>query len=278
MRILVVDDDETFRTELAQLLRNSGYVVSVAASGSDALARLQLEDIDVVLLDLVMPGLSGLEVLRRAHPAHPTTSFIMLSGHGSVEAAVESMKAGASEFLVKPFEYDELERLLQVLGHKMHARLELARLVESTGFPERVPEGTEVIAVLLTYRDGTLIGSRNRPGEAVGDEDLLAGTLQLIQDFMRTSFPLLRGESLQTIVQGRYRLLIDSGEWTYLTVVVQGVEPPQLRTTMHGVRDAFERENETLLVHWNGRARDVVGLDRLLGAFIADRDPEHPGT
>ncbi len=86
---------------------------------------------------------------------------------------------------------------------------------------------------------------------------------------MRTSFPLLRGENLRTIVQGRYCVLIDSGEWTYLIVVVRGTEASDLRLTMRARRDAFERENRDCLVHWNGRAREVVGLDRLLGSFLS---------
>ncbi len=268
MHLLVVDDDETLRTELGSLLRDSGYVVSLASDGPAALERLRLGGIDVVLLDLVMPGMTGLEVLRQGHAAHPAVTFIVITGHGGAEAAVEAMKAGAADFVVKPFEYEALELLLKGLQDKLHARRELARLLEPAPPSDPLPPGTEIIAVLLTYLDGTLIGSRTRAGEAVGDQDLLAGTLSLIQDFMRTSFPLLRGEALRTIVQGRYRLLIDSGEWAHLIVVVQGAESPDLRATMHALRDGFERENQETLVHWNGRAREVTGLDRLLGSFF----------
>ncbi len=268
MHILVVDDDETLRTEMGSLLRDSGYVVSLAADGPEALQRLALGDIDVVLLDLVLPGMTGLEVLRAGHAAHPTITFIMITGYGHVKTAVEAMKAGAADFVVKPFDFDSLERMLQGLNDKLHARRELARLLESAPPSDPVPQGTDVIAVLLTYMDGTLIGSRTRAGEAVGDQDLLAGTLSLIQNFMRTSFPLLRGESLRTIVQGRYRLLIDSGEWTYLIVVVHGAEAPDLRAAMHAERDRFEQENRERLEHWSGRAREVVGLDRLLASFL----------
>ncbi len=268
MHILIVDDDETLRTELGSLLRDSGYVVSLASDGSEALERLTLGGVDVVLLDLVMPGMTGLEVLRAAHAAHPTITFIVVTGHGNVEVVVEAMKAGAADFVVKPFEFEALELLLKGLNDKLHARRELARLLESAPPTDPFPPGTDVIAVLLTYMDGTLIGSRTRAGEAVADQDLLAGTLSLIQDFMRTSFPLLRGESLRTIVQGSYRLLIDSGEWTYLILVVRGAEASDLRATMHARRDDFEQQNQGCLVHWNGRAREVVGLDRLLGSFF----------
>ncbi len=205
----------------------------------------------------------------RAHAAHPTITFIVITGHGNADVAVEAMKAGAADFVVKPFEFDALERLVRGLNDKLHARRELARLLESTPPTDPVPPGTDVIAVLLTYMDGTLIGSRTRAGEALGDPDLVAGTLSLIQDFMRTSFPVLRGESLRTIVQGRYRLLIDSGEWTQLILVVQGAEAPELRATMHALREAFERENQESLARWNGRSREVVGLDRFLGSFFA---------
>ncbi len=268
MHLLVVDDDETLRAELGSLLRDSGYGVSLAADGPEALRCLAAGGIDVVLLDLVMPGMTGLEVLRVAHAAHPAITFIVVTGHGTVDVAVEAMKAGAADFVLKPFELEALEHLLKGLNDKLHARRELARLLESAPHARRVPPGTEVIAVLLTYMDGTLIGSRTRPGAEVGDQDLLAGTLSLIQDFMRTSFPLLRGENLRTIVQGGYCLLIDTGERTCLTVVVQGAETADLRPAMHGRRDDFERENHDCLVHWNGKAGEVVGLDHLLGSFI----------
>ncbi len=268
MRILVVDDDETLRTELGSLLRDSGYVVSLAADGPEALARLALGGIDVVLLDLVMPGMTGLELLRAAHAAHPTITFIVITGHGSADVAVEAMKAGAADFIVKPFEFEAVEHLLKGINDKLHARRELARFLEPERSSDPVPAGTDVIAVLLTYMDGTLIGSRTRAGASMGDQDLLVGTLTLIQDFMRTSFPALRGESLRTIVQGRYRLLIDSGEWTHLIVVLQGAEAPELRATMHAARESFERDNQAGLVHWNGRGREGVGLDRLLGSFF----------
>ena len=267
-----MDDDETLRTELGALLRDSGHGVSLAAGGAEALECLGKDEVDVVLLDWVMPGMSGLEVLREGHAAHPTTTFIVMTGHGTVDAAVEAMKAGASEFVRKPFDFDDLEGMLRAMDEKLHVRKELARLLETqSGSPASSPT-SDVIAVLLTYMDGTLIGSRNRSGETVLDQDLLAATLSLIQDFMRTSFPLLRGEMLRTIVQGRYRLLIDSGEWVYLTVIIEGAETPELRARMRQLRDGFERQNREVLVHWNGIAKQVGGLDDVLAAFF----PEPP--
>ncbi len=268
MHILVVDDDTTLRTELGSLLRDSGYVVSLASDGPEALERLRLGEIDVVLLDLVMPGMTGLEVLRQGHAAHPAITFIVITGHGGAEVAVEAMKAGAADFVVKPFEFEALDRMLKGLSDKLHARRDLARLQEPRRPSDPLPPGTDVVAVLVTYLDGTLLGARSRPGEAMGDQDLLAGTLSLIQDFMRTSFPSLKGESLRTIVQGRYHLLIDSGEWTRFILVAQGAEAADLRATMHALLDGFERENLECLVHWNGNARELAGLELLLAHFL----------
>ncbi len=107
--VLVVDDEEQVRTFLAELLGSSGYQVRCASSGSQALEMLSGGSFDVVLMDVMMPELSGLEVLRRYRASGGNAPVIVLSALSGAEDAMRAMKLGASDYLSKPFSHEELE-------------------------------------------------------------------------------------------------------------------------------------------------------------------------
>ena len=107
-RILLVDDEvEYLQTVTKRLLRRK-LDVSAAHSGEEALRHLAGSAADVVVLDVKMPGLGGIETLRRIKSDHPLVEVIMLTGHASVDAAIEGMELGAFDYLMKPVEFDEL--------------------------------------------------------------------------------------------------------------------------------------------------------------------------
>ncbi len=122
MKILIADDDPTLRSELAELLRADGHDVYVAADGGEALEQLQADAFEIALLDLVMPRATGLEILHRLQVIRPDTAVVMITGHGSVDVAVEAMKGGAVDFVVKPFEIEALQRILQSVQDERQAR------------------------------------------------------------------------------------------------------------------------------------------------------------
>src|ERR1044072_1811716 len=107
--VLVVDDEEQVRTFLAELLGSSGSQVRCASNGAQALEMLAGGSFDVVLLDVMMPELSGLEVLRRYRASGGNAPVIVLSALSGAEDAMRAMKLGASDYLSKPFGNDELE-------------------------------------------------------------------------------------------------------------------------------------------------------------------------
>lgn len=107
--ILVVDDEKSIRRTLREILEYESYKVEEAEDGPTALEKIQSGSYDVVLLDIKMPKMDGLEVLERAKMESPDTSFIMISGHGNIETAVEATKKGAFDYISKP---PELNRLL----------------------------------------------------------------------------------------------------------------------------------------------------------------------
>jgi DNA-binding NtrC family response regulator len=112
-KILVVDDEPILRDSLEVALKTSGYEVMTARTGEEGLERFQQENPDLVLLDHWLPGINGDEVLRRIKEEDPEIPIIIMTAQGSIEMAVSSMKMGAFDFLVKPFELDQVEDLIK---------------------------------------------------------------------------------------------------------------------------------------------------------------------
>jgi two-component system response regulator HydG len=115
IRILVVDDELIVRESLIGWLKKSGYDVDPASSGTEALKRLKEKDYDLVFLDIKMPDMSGIDVLKSLKELYPHTLVVMITAYGSVETAVEAMKLGASDYLMKPFEPEHLVLLVEKL-------------------------------------------------------------------------------------------------------------------------------------------------------------------
>ena len=111
--LLLVDDDEAFRKALARELGRLGYEIATADSGAAALERIAEREPDVVLLDLRLPDRDGLEVLQAIRARNAATDVIMLTGHGSIDTAIESIRAGAFDYVAKPCPLDELEVRIQ---------------------------------------------------------------------------------------------------------------------------------------------------------------------
>jgi len=107
-RILLVDDEKDFVEMLSLRLQEAGEKVYEAYSGRECLEILKKADIDVVILDIRMPGLDGMETLKEIRGKFPLVEVIMLTGHGSAETAVEGMKLGAFDYLMKPAGFDDL--------------------------------------------------------------------------------------------------------------------------------------------------------------------------
>ena len=106
--VLLVDDEEEFVSALSERLMLRGIEVDSALNGEDALARLVEKDFEVVILDVMMPGLGGLEVLRQIKSTHPNTQVILLTGHGSTREGIEGMRLGAFDYLIKPVDIEEM--------------------------------------------------------------------------------------------------------------------------------------------------------------------------
>ena len=118
-KLLLVDDEERFRTTLGKRLTESGHAVLHAGTGMEALDVLAKEPVDVVILDIKMPGLSGIETLAEIRKKHIGVEVILLTGHADVPSAIEGMRLGAFDYLMKPHDFEHLqEKLSEAYAHK----------------------------------------------------------------------------------------------------------------------------------------------------------------
>jgi DNA-binding NtrC family response regulator len=112
-RILIVDDEEIVIKSCLRILGGGDYYVEVAHDGREALRKIEENPYDVMILDVVMPNIDGLEVLRRVKETHPDMDVIMVTGLPQVDTVVQARKLGARDFISKPFEPDELKQVVQ---------------------------------------------------------------------------------------------------------------------------------------------------------------------
>jgi len=107
-RVLIVDDEEEFVETIVKRLNDRGLLAEGVMSGRQALDLMQTKDFDVVILDVKMPGMDGIETLREMKKRKPLTEVIMLTGHGSVESGIQGLQLGAYNYVMKPVPLDEL--------------------------------------------------------------------------------------------------------------------------------------------------------------------------
>jgi len=112
-KILLVEDDAAIVTTLRRVLADDGYEVAVEVTGDAGLGRAKADVFDVVVTDLKLPGLNGLELVRELHAARPRLPILMMTAHGTTETAIEATQAGAYDYLLKPFEMPELLKLVE---------------------------------------------------------------------------------------------------------------------------------------------------------------------
>src|SRR5919205_720313 len=118
-RILIADDHDSLRRGLAQAIAEAGHEIEEAPNGNAAIEKLHEGAYDVVVSDLRMGGSTGIEVLKTAKALHPSCAVVLMTAFGSVTTAVEAMKAGAFDYVQKPFEIEEMEvKITKALEHK----------------------------------------------------------------------------------------------------------------------------------------------------------------
>ena len=146
MNMMLVDDEERFLLTTSKLIAKRGYEVLTATSGPEALEKLRATNIHVVILDVKMPGMNGIATLKEIKGQFPLIEVIMLTGHGTVESAVEGLKAGATDYLSKPVDVDELiEKAEDAFGKRqqLEEKIRVAQARAVTKSPREIIRESE---------------------------------------------------------------------------------------------------------------------------------------
>jgi len=138
-RILLVDDEVEFLDTLMKRLLKRGVDVTGLKSGEEALQWIEAHPVDVVVLDVRMPGMDGIEALREIKRRHPLVEVVMLTGHANVEVAIQGMELGAFDYLMKPMAIDELLYKVQDAYKKKQIQEEKIRTMKQGAPPEAHP-------------------------------------------------------------------------------------------------------------------------------------------
>jgi DNA-binding NtrC family response regulator len=162
-RILVAEDEVNLRLVLQKELQRMGHEVRVAPDGEAALKLLEESNVDVLLTDINMPHMDGMELLRRVHQRPNPPEVVMLTGHATVESAIEAMKLGAYDYLSKPYRIAELDALVKQAAEKRRLRVDNARL---RTLVERQTASPEIIFVSDAMREVLRLVERVAPSDA----------------------------------------------------------------------------------------------------------------
>ena len=155
LHLLIVDDEEIVRESLRSWFEMEGYHVGTAASGKEALGRLAERNWDLFILDIKMPGMDGLELQRRIKEAFPAAVILIMTAYASVDTAVQAMKEGAHDYITKPFDPDELERVVHNAIARRDLEEENRRLkdhIDAMRFDEIVGQSPQIREVLDLVR------------------------------------------------------------------------------------------------------------------------------
>ncbi len=125
--VLIIDDEERFLQTTQKLLEKKGYTVYTATNGLSGITRLKVKRVDVVILDVKMPGMDGVEVLRKIKADFPLVEVVMLTGHSTVESAIEGLQLGAFDYLTKPCDIPVLIQKIDAAGDKKKSAEEKIR-------------------------------------------------------------------------------------------------------------------------------------------------------
>lgn len=166
MSIMVVDDELVVRESLYHWFSRQGYTVEKAASGDDALKKLEEAYFDTLFVDMKMPGMGGFELLEKVKERYPDTAVIIITAYGSIDTAVQAMKTGASDYLLKPFQPEQLALVMEKISHQKKMDAECRYLKDQ-------------------------LSRKNRFDNIIGESDAMTKVYSVITEVAATEAPVL---------------------------------------------------------------------------------------
>jgi len=285
--VLIVDDHETTRETLAEIVRGEGHRPLLAATGEEGLKHLAEEDIDIVLTDLRLPDLDGLDLLKKAQAEHPETPVVLITGHGNEEVAVSAMRLGAQGYLAKPLDLNrlraELEGAVKVRELHLERQRLRRRLEEAQAFGEMVGASAKMREVFAAIRrvaptDATiLIEGESGTGKELVADAICAASGRKEQPFIKVAVAALshglleselfgheRGAFTGAVRQKKGRFELADGGTLFLDEI--GEMPPETQLKLLRVLDqrSFERVGGTETIHTDIRLVSATNQDLAL--------------
>lgn len=223
MKILVIEDSERLRRALKEGLTRSGFVADLAGDGEEGLAFIETNEYDVVVLDILMPRMDGLKMLKRIRKAGNDVHVLILSARDQLEDRIEGLDSGADDYLVKPFSFDELVARIRSLGRRRHSgkspQIRVGRVVLDTTRKDLFIDDRElrlthaeynVIEQLMRGRGRVL--SKAQLLEGIHDSDTYA-TSNLVEVIISGLRKKLRNAGIEDLIQTRrgFGYFVDAG-------------------------------------------------------------------
>ena len=258
-KILVIEDDRLVRRVITDILKNRDYDVDSADSGEDGIALVEKSSYEVILLDINLPGIDGIETLQKIRKAQPESSVIMLTGNPTLETVKEALKIGAVDYLAKTIDPVKLNVVIKrAIRNKNEAKAKQSKTAR-----------TVVDEIFLIYKNGLLIKHFTRRLKPDIDPDILSGMLVAVQNFVKDSFRLETGE-LDELQFGRFRILICRGKWVILAAVIKGEDTALLKRKLSMTVQDMEREKPKQLENWKGVLDNLAYLEKHVEKFIEE--------
>lgn len=193
-KILAVDDEKSIRDSLSMILSDEGYEVNSAADGEEALKLINDENFDVIISDIKMPGVDGMELLSKASKVSPETFFIIMTAYASVNTAVEALRHGAFDYLIKPVEFDDLlirvKRLLDYKQLSIENKMLKQRTIEEGDFSHIIGKSEpmkkifELIKQVAPTNSNVLISGKSGTGKELAAKAIHNNSLRRDQIFL----------------------------------------------------------------------------------------------